>query len=249
MQSKRKIVIFYLESLIVIFLLAIFAIFLFISPQYRWKVVWEYRFLFVKGWLTTIWISFVSFWLSALIGIIFALMKRSKHGFFHSISSIYIELIRGTPLLVQLLFFFYVIANAVHIENRYLVGILCLSFFTGAYIAEIIRSGIEGVGQSQIQSALSLGFSNKQIYRYVIFPQAFRKVLPPLAGQFASLIKDSSLLSILGISEFTYSAEQINSTTFSTLESFFPLAIGYLILTYSISIWSKHLERKYYYET
>jgi polar amino acid transport system permease protein len=150
---------------------------------------------------------------------------------------------------VQILIFFYVIASAVHLENRYVVGILTLAIFSGAYIAEIIRAGIESVGKSQIESARAIGLTRAQTYRYVVLPQALRQTLPPLAGQFVSLIKDSSLLSIIAISEFTLNAQQINSYTFSTLESYLPLAMGYLLLTLPISFWTRWLEKRMKYET
>ncbi len=150
---------------------------------------------------------------------------------------------------MQILIFFYVVADAFGVSNRYLVGVLTLSFFSGAYISEIIRAGIESIGKSQLESARAIGLTRSQTYRYVIFPQALRQTLPPLAGQFVSLIKDSSLLSIISISEFTWNAEAINSRTFSTLESYIPLAAGYLILTLPISLWTRHLERRHKYET
>ena len=126
---------------------------------------------------------------------------------------------------------------------------LTLSFFSGAYISEIIRAGIESVGKSQLESARAIGLTRSQTYRYVIFPQALRQTLPPLAGQFVSLIKDSSLLSIIAITEFTWSAQAVNARTFSTLESYLPLAFGYLILTLPISLWTRRLERQHKYET
>jgi polar amino acid transport system permease protein len=113
----------------------------------------------------------------------------------------------------------------------------------------MIRAGIDNISATQLDSARAIGLTPFQSYRFVIFPQAFRQTIPPLAGQFASIIKDSSLLSVIGISELTNNAQQINSATYSTLESYLPLAIGYLILTLPISLWSKHLERKFRYET
>lgn len=232
-----------------ILFLAPIVLFFFHGQDYRWESILPYRNLYIYGWLTTIWLSIVSFIISSLIGITFALMKRSSTKIFRAIAGFYIEIIRGTPLLVQILFFFYVIANEIRVENRYLVGIIVLSLFSGAYLAEIFRAGIESVGASQIESAKAIGLNHRQTYRFVIFPQAFRLTLPPLAGQFGSLIKDSSLLSIIGINEFTYNAQLVNSATYSTLESYFPLAIGYLILTLPISLWSKYLEKKYRYAT
>ena len=151
--------------------------------------------------------------------------------------------------MVQLLFFFYVVASALGIENRYVVGVAILSLFSGAYIAEIFRSGIESVRKTMLESATAIGLTRWQTYRYVIFPISVRRIMPPLAGQFASIIKDSSLLSILGVSEFTYAAQQVSSASYSTLECYFPLAIGYLVLTYPISLVSKVLEKRSRHET
>jgi polar amino acid transport system permease protein len=162
---------------------------------------------------------------------------------------LYIELIRGSPLLVQILFFWYVVASHLELSNRLVVGTLVLSGFSAAYIAEMIRAGIGSIGASQLESARAIGLTPWQTYQFVIYPQAIRHVLPSLAGQFASLIKDSSLLSIIGLAEFTLAAQQVNSTTYSTLESFLPLGIGYLLLTLPISALSRMLEHRYHYET
>lgn len=238
----------FLQFLIFLALLAFFCYLVLFSQAYEWKAVWNYRTLFIKGWITTIVISLISLLLSLLIGLIATLLRGSKIFLPRILSLTYIEFTRGTPLLVQILLFYYVIAYSVGLENRYIVGILTLSLFSGAYIAEIIRGGIESIRSSQLESALAIGLNKTQTYLYIIFPQTFRQILPPLAGQFASIIKDSSLLSIIGINELTNTAQQINSATYSTLESFFPLAIGYLVLTLPISLLSKRLERKFLYE-
>lgn len=219
------------------------------TVAWNWSGVWAYRGVFWLGWLHTIWISAAALVLSILLGLLAALGRRAPYPALRWVSAGYVELIRGTPLLVQLLILFYVVADAVGLQNRHVAGILILSVFSGAYIAEMIRAGIESVGQSQLESARAIGLSRFQIYRHVIFPQAIRHVLPPLAGQAASIIKDSSLLSILGISEFTLAAQQVNSATYSTLESYLPLAVGYLILTLPVSLGARRLERCFRYET
>lgn len=183
-----------------------------------------------------------------VFGCVSALFRLSKLPFFRYFSIGYVEFIRGTPLLVQILVFYYVIAHAAGLENRYVVGVLALSLFSGAYISEMIRAGIEGISRAQLESAKAICLTRLQTYRFIIFPQAIRQTLPPLAGQFASIIKDSSLLSIIGINELTNSAQQVNSATYSTLESFFPLAVGYLLLTFPISWLSKKLEKRFRYE-
>ena len=217
--------------------------------HWNWGAVYQYRAHFIAGWWMTIAISFASLALSTFMGLAFALGQRSRLLPLRYFSRLYVELIRGTPLLVQILIFFYVIADAFHVENRYFVGILTLSIFSGAYITEIIRAGIESVGKSQIESAQAIGLTGSQIYRYVIFPQALRQALPPLAGQLVSLVKDSSLLSIISISEFTFNAKAVNSSTFSTLECYLPLAAGYLLLTLPISLATRRLEKRMKYET
>ena len=220
-----------------------------LNYHWGWGSVYKYREKFIQGWFTTVWLSLVSLALSTLIGLCSAVAQRSRLLPLRYLSKIYVELVRGTPLLVQILIYFYVVADAFHVTNPYRVGILTLSIFSGAYISEIIRAGIESVGRSQLESARAIGLTPAQTYRYVIFPQALRQTLPPLAGQFVSLIKDSSLLSVIGISEFTLNAREVNSNTYSTLESYLPLAVGYLLLTLPISMWTRRLEEKHKYET
>lgn len=217
--------------------------------SWNWSGVWAYREVFWRGWLNTIWISAAALALSVLLGLLAALGRRAPFPALRWLSAGYVELIRGTPLLVQLLILFYVVADAVGLQNRYMAGIIILSVFSGAYIAEMIRAGIDSVGKSQLESARAIGLTPWQTYRHVIFPQAIRHVLPPLAGQAASVIKDSSLLSILGIEEFTLAAQQVNSATYSTLESYLPLAVGYLALTLPVSLLARRLEKKFRYET
>jgi len=217
--------------------------------RWNWPAVWVYRSLFVRGWLVTLLLSGISLVASCLIGALLALLRRTPLLPLRYLARIYVETIRGTPLLVQLLIFWYVVAPAFGIGNRYVAGVLTLSVFSGAYISEVIRSGIESVGQSQLDSARAIGLTTLQTYRYVIFPQAIRQMLPPLAGQFASLIKDSSLLSIIGISEFTLNAQNVSSYTYSNFESYLPLALGYLLLTLPISLWTQSLERRNRFET
>lgn len=234
-------------------LLAVSLVFYFsfhrLAYDLHWSSLYSYRRMFLRGWLTTIWLSALALVLSTLIGLCSALAQRSSFLPLRYLGTIYVQAIRGTPLLVQILIFFYVVADALGINSRYAVGILTLSLFSGAYISEIIRAGIEGIGRSQLESAQAIGLTRRQTYRYVIFPQALRQTLPPLAGQFVSLVKDSSLLSIIGISEFTWNAESINAITFNTLESYVPLAVGYLVLTLPISLWTRSLERRHRFET
>jgi len=218
--------------------------FLGISYTFNWSSIYEYKQKFIDGFIMTIVISFFALILSFIIGLFFAYGQNSKIIFLRFFTRFYIEGIRGTPLLVQILIFYYVFANSLGLENRYVVGIVILALFAGAYVSEIIRAAIQSIEKEQFEASLSLGLSNYQMYRYVIFPQAFNRMLPALTGQFASIIKDSSLLSIISINEFTMNAQEVNAYTYSTLESYIPLAIGYLLLTYPISFYTSTLEKK-----
>ena len=213
------------------------------SYDFNWNQVYEYKQKFINGFTMTIIISFFALILSFIIGLFFAYAQNSKLIILRFFARFYIEIIRGTPLLVQILIFFYVFANNLGFENRYIVGTFILAIFSAAYVCEIIRAALQSIEKEQFETGLSLGMSNYQIYRHIIFPQAFKRMLPSLTGQFASIIKDSSLLSIIAISEFTMNAQEVDAITYSTLESYIPLAIGYLMLTYPISYYTSRLEK------
>jgi polar amino acid transport system permease protein len=219
------------------------------SLVWDWSALRPYWRLFLAGWQTSVILSLASLALSLIFGLVLALGRRSSFIPLRLFAQAYIELIRGTPLLAQIYVFFYILAEAAHLENRYVAGTLVLSLFASAYLAEILRGGIESVGQSQLESAKAIGLTPLQTYRYVIFPQALRAVLPPMAGQFVSLIKDSSLLSIIGLNELTQNAKNVASYTFSNFESYLLLALGYLLLTLPISLWTRSLEKRLRYET
>lgn len=219
------------------------------STTRNWAAVWEYREVFLKGWLLTVGLSAAALVSSVVIGVAAALARRSGILALRSGATLYIECVRGMPLLVLIFVLFYGLPQITRHGDRFFFGVLALSLFAGAYIAEMVRAGIESVGASQRESARAIGLTTAQTYLYIIYPQALRNILPPLAGQFASLIKDSSLLSVIGLVEFTRAAQQVNSQTFSTMESFLPLAVGYLVLTLPISLWAKRLEARLHYET
>jgi polar amino acid transport system permease protein len=219
-----------------------------VGYQWNWAGVWEYRGLLVRGWLTTVAVSLAALAASILVGAVAAAMLRSSRPLVEAAARVYVELIRGTPLLVQLLIGFYVVASAVGLDNRYVAGVLVLALFSGAYMAEIFRGGLDAIPRAQIDSGRAIGLSPGQILRLVVLPQAVRIALPAVAGQLVSLVKDSSLLSVIAISEFTLAAQEVNSFTYSALESYLPLAAGYLALTLPLSALARALERHFRYE-
>jgi polar amino acid transport system permease protein len=217
--------------------------------RWDWEAVGAYWQLFLSGWWNTVGVSLAALLLSTLLGAGLAIAQRSDFLPLRYLAKCWVELIRGTPLLVQIYVLFYIVADAVQLENRAVAGVLILSVFSGAYLAEVFRAGIESVGRSQLESAQAIGLTRAQTYRHVILPQALRSVLPSLAGQFVSLIKDSSLLSVIGLNEFTQSARNVASYTYSNFESYLLLAAGYLLLTLPISVWTRRMEQRFRYET
>jgi len=233
---------------VAVLFLAVGAAFARVDYEWNWAAVWDYRQKFLQGWLVTVGISLAALVMSVLVGGVVALLLRSGNVLAEAAARVYVELIRGTPLLVQLLIGFYVVATAVGLGNRYVAGVLLLSLFSGAYMAEIFRGGLDAIPKAQIDSGRAIGLAPWQIFRLVVLPQAARLALPAVAGQLVSLVKDSSLLSVIAISEFTLNAQEVNSFTYSTLESYLPLAAGYLLLTLPLSALARRLERRFRYE-
>ena len=217
--------------------------------RWNWAAVYRYHDKFVQGYEMTVVISLAALVLSVLFGMISALAGRSPLLPLRYANRIYVDLVRGTPLLVQILILYYVTANALGITDRNVAGVVILSLSYGAYISEVIRAGIESIGKTQIDSARAIGLTTVQTYRYVIFPQALRQIMPSLAGQLVSLIKDSALLSIISVGEFTKNDEEAGNITYSVLECYLVLAAGYLILTLPISFLTRHLEKSNRFET
>jgi len=219
-----------------------------VGYAWNWSGVWDYRQKLLQGFGMTVALSAAALVGSTLVGLVAAALLGSRWPLAEAAGRVYVEVIRGTPLLVQLLVGFYVVAQAVGLQNRYVVGATLLSLFSGAYMAEIFRGGLAAIPRTQLDSARAIGLTPWQSFHLVILPQAVRIVLPAVAGQLVSLVKDSSLLSVIAVSEFTHAAQEVNAFTYSTLETYLPLAAGYLLLTLPLSSLSRWLERRYRYE-
>jgi polar amino acid transport system permease protein len=227
------------------FSLASWQILVSLRYHWNWTGIWEQRELLLRGWGTTLLISLGALLGTILFGLILALGQESKEPVLRTLCRGYVELIRGTPLLTQLLLGYYVIAAAFHIDHKILAGILLLTSFEAAYMAEILRGGVASIERSQWDAARALGFDNRQTWRFIILPQALRRILPGMAGQCASLIKDSSLLSVIGVAELAKQTDIAVSTTSSPLEGYIPMALGYLALTLPLSWLARRLEMKW----
>lgn len=212
------------------------------------SVLLDYKYRLLKGFITTIEISLVSLVLSLAIGFISALGNNSKIIPVSYLCKVYVQFIRGTPMIMQVYLFFYIIGTAWGITNRFMAGVLILSIFEGAYISEIIRGGMESIDGTQLEAAKAVGFDSRQTMRFIILPQIATRSLPSLAGQFASIIKDSSLLSLISVIELTQTIREISATNFAIFECYIFLGFLYLILTYPLSLFTRWLERRFSYD-
>lgn len=184
--------------------------------------------------------------LGFLVGLITALMRTSKILILKAISRVYVELVRGTPLLVQL-FFIYFGLNTLEYVNLSAVqaGIITVGINAGAYLSEIIRAGIQGIDKGQLEAARSLGMGKTKTMIYIVLPQAFRRMLPAFVNQCIISLKDTSLLSAIGIAEITQQGEMLASDTYMFFETWIIVGIYYLILSWILSMIGTFLERKY----
>lgn len=198
--------------------------------------------LLVGLWIT-LKISALSLVFALVLGVVAGLGRVASNPAARSLAATYVELVRGTPLLVQIFIVYFFIGSVLSL-SPFTAGVAALSVFTGAYVAEIIRAGIEAVPRGQTEAARSLGMSYPQTMRFVVLPQALRRTLPPLAGQFISLIKDSSLVSIIAITDLTKAGREVVSSTFNPFEVWFTVALMYLALTFSLSLLVRRLERR-----
>ena len=196
----------------------------------------------LSGLWVTLKISFFALILTLLIGIIVALMKLSSMIFLRDIATVYITIVRGTPLLVQIFLFYFIVANIFELE-RVVAGILSLGIFFGAYMAEILRGAIQSIDKGQLEAAKSLGISNFQAMRYIILPQAFKRALPTLVGETIALVKDSSLVSVISITDLTKVGKEIVANTFSPFETWIVIALLYLSITSLLSLIGHRLEK------
>ncbi|RXJ65407.1 ABC transporter permease [Halarcobacter ebronensis] len=197
----------------------------------------------LNGLLTTLKISFFAAILTFFIGIIVAFMKLSSYQFLKDIATVYITIVRGTPLLVQIFLFYFIIANIFELD-RFVAGVLSLGIFFGAYMAEILRGAIQSIDKGQQEAASSLGITRFQSMRYIILPQAFKRALPTLVGEMIALVKDSSLVSVISITDLTKVGKEIVANTFSPFETWIVVALLYLTITSTLSFIGHRIEKR-----
>lgn len=193
----------------------------------------------------TLLISFGGLAIGFVIGIVFGLMRLSPARWLRAPAALYIEVFRGTPILVQVLFIFYGLPQILGGPiNALTAGIAAIAVNSGAYISEVVRGGVQSIERGQREASLSLGLSRTQAFRYVIWPQAFRRMIPPLGNQGIISIKDTSLFSVIGVGELVRQGQIYIATTFTALEVYLMVALLYLAITWSLSLLLRQLERR-----
>ena len=208
----------------------------------------QFRVRIGQGFALTIALSLFSFVLSLTLGVLSAVGQSARLLFVQYLCEGYVKLVRGTPLIMQIYLFYYIIGTAWGIENRFWAGVLILSLFEGAYIAEILRGSLLSLDAAQLEAARAVGFTPAQTVRFVILPQLVARTLPALTGQFASIIKGSSLLSVIAVVELTQTMREISATNFKLFECYLFLGFLYLCLTWPISYISRRMESRFRYE-
>jgi len=198
----------------------------------------------IDGLLLTFKISGVSLIFAFSLGLITALMRLSNSIVSRGLARGYIELIRNTPLLVQLFFIYFIIGPILGMD-RFFSAVLALSLFEGAYASEIFRSGIVSIHKGQWEAAYSLGLNGVDTYRFIVLPQAIRRILPPLTSQAISLIKDSALVSLIALEDLTLQAQIVITNTFLTFEIWFVTAAIYLVITVILSTVVNYMENRF----
>jgi len=200
--------------------------------------------LLIGSWIT-IKISTISMLLGTLIGLIVGVIRGSiRNRVLLLVANIYLEIFRGTPLLIQLFFIYFGLPTIGISLSPWSASIIGLALNSGAYISEIIRAGIMGVDKGQWEAARSLGLSHLQSISYIILPQAARIILPPLVNTFSSLLKDSSLISILAIAELSRVGQLIYTKTFQPFEVYTAIGLLYLLMTSLLAYLSRLLEKR-----
>ncbi|MDX1465965.1 MAG: amino acid ABC transporter permease [Halomonas sp.] len=216
-----------------------------VTFQFDWQAAFASIPFLLKGIPYTLLISFGGLAIGFLIGILFGLLRISPSRWLKIPAVAYIEIFRGTPVLVQVLFIFYGLPQLLGGPiNALVAGIAAIAVNSGAYISEIVRGGVQSIERGQREAGLSLGLSRRQTFRYIIWPQAFRRMIPSLGNQGIISIKDTSLFSVIGVGELVRQGQVYIATTFNALEVYLMVALLYLAITLTLSFMLRQLERR-----
>lgn len=198
---------------------------------------------FVSGFKFTIYASLLALVFSLIIGTLMAILQLSHNRVIRSLAKAYVAFFRNIPLLIIVMFFYVVAPMYFYSFDGFQAGTIGLTIYTSAFIAETVRSGIQTVPKGQMEAGLSSGFSYAETMRYIVLPQAFKIVVPPLGNQFINLIKNSSILAMVAGLDLMYQGDLIASTTFNTFDTYIIVGLFYLVLTLPLSYLMNYLDK------
>ena len=215
--------------------------------DFRWDIIWNYRELFLRGIWITILLTISGYIGGIIFGILLGLGQTTKKKLIYWPSKIYVDLFRGTPMLVQILIIDLAVIPTVFGQSfgPIVSGITALVLNSAAYNAEIIRAGIQSIDKGQMEAARSLGLTKWQAMRKVILPQAFRRMIPPLGNEFIALLKDSSLVTVIAANDILYAAKVVTGAYYIFWEPYLVAALLYLILTYIVTKVIAFIEKRF----
>ncbi len=214
--------------------------------SFDFQLIWDSLPLLLSGAAITIEITAISVAFGFVLGLITSVCRLSGIKILHGIAVCYVNIIRGTPMLVQIFLIYFALPMIIGQRiNPFVAAVAACSINSGAYVSEIFRAGIQSVDKGQMEAGRSLGLSWMQTMRYVILPQAFKHVIPPLGNEFISMTKETSLVSVIGFEELTRRGQLIIAKTYGSFEIWTTVAILYLIMTLSIAQLVSFLERRF----
>lgn len=218
--------------------------------------VWEWMPTFLEGTLVTIVLSLSTVIIGSLIGLVVVLMKMSNMKPLNVIANLYTNVVRGTPMLLQLFIWLYGLPmlgisfsglsflGGTYGSREFITAIVALAINSGAYVSEVLRGGLEAVDKGQTEAGRALGLSKRETMFSIIIPQAIRTVLPGLGNEFITMIKESSIVSTVGVFDVMYTSNIVKASTYSIFEPLIVVGVIYFILTYSLSALMKNLEKR-----
>ena len=202
--------------------------------------------LLIAGACITVEITALTVFFGMIIGICVSLIRMSDFKILRWMGNVYVDFIRGTPLLIQIFLVYFALPSIIgHRVDAFFAAISACSINSGAYVAEVFRGGIQSIDVGQMEAGRSLGMTWWQTMRYIILPQAFKRIIPPLGNEFIAMLKDSSLVSVIGFEELTRRGQLIIARTYASFEIWMAVAIIYLILTFTVARLTGLLERKF----
>lgn len=215
--------------------------------EFDFSIVTDTFPLLLQGAGLTLQITALSVGLGLIFGLIMGMAELSKNPIFRIPAKIYVDFIRGTPLLIQIFIIYFALPTILGTRiDPFIAAVAACSMNSTAYIAEIFRAGIQSISQGQLRAGLSLGMTHAQTMRYIILPQAIKRIIPPLGNEFIAMLKDSSLVSVIGFEELTRSGQLVIAETYATLEIWSIVALLYLIMTLTIAQLVRFLEKRFH---